>query len=116
MTTLKTKKQRRIRRHFRVRSKIIGTADCPRLAFFRSNKQVYAQIIDDTARKTLLGLSSMKTSTKGRKTKAEELGVAIAKEAIAKGIKKVCFDRGGFLYTGTVKAFADSARKGGLTF
>ena len=106
----------RKRAHARIRSKISGTADRPRLAFFKSNKNLYAQLIDDTASKTLVGVSSLKSSKKKSSEKAVELGEMLAKEASSKGIKEVVFDRGGFRYMGVVKIFADTARSGGLKF
>lgn len=106
----------RKRRHNRVRSCISGTPECPRLSFYRSNKQVYAQLIDDVASNTIVGLSSLKSSGKGSVAKAYEMGLEIANRAKDKGITKVVFDRGGFMYTGSVKAFADAAREGGLHF
>lgn len=106
----------RKRRHNRIRSRVSGTAECPRLSFFRSNKQVYAQLIDDVAGVTLVGTSSLKSEEKGSVAKANAIGLEIATRAKEKGIGKVIFDRGGFMYTGSVKAFADAARKGGLNF
>ena len=93
-----------------------GTNDRPRLAFFRSNKNVYAQIIDDGAGKTLIGLSSLKSPRQGAVLNAEKMGGDIAARAVKSGIKQVVFDRGGFVYTGSVRAFADAARAGGLQF
>ena len=107
---------KRIRRHRRIRAQMSGTLEKPRLAFFRSNKHVYAQIIDDTAGKTVIGLSSILSDNKGAVANAEQLGTDIAKKAAEKKITKVVFDRGGFTYTGSVKSFADAARKGGLKF
>lgn len=111
-----TKLQQRNRRHIRIRAKIHGTADKPRLAFFRSNKQVYAQIIDDDKGITLCATNSLKSKGLGLRARAEELGKQIAEEAKKNKITSICFDRGGFLYTGSVKAFADAARSGGLKF
>jgi large subunit ribosomal protein L18 len=102
----------RKRRHSRIRAKIFGTAERPRLAVFKSNRYIYGQIIDDSKGKTLVANSSL---GKG-KTDAKAVGVEIAKLAKAKGFEKVVFDRGGFLYTGQVKLFADGAREGGLIF
>ena len=113
---MNTKILARKRRKAKSRAKgIVGTLDIPRLAFFRSNKNVYAQLIDDAKGNTLVGVSSLK-STKNGMEKSVELGVEIAKKAKEKKIGKVVFDKGGFLYTGNVKAFADSARNGGLIF
>ena len=111
-----TKVRKRRQRHQRIRARLSGTSEKPRLAFFRSNKHVYAQIIDDDAGKTILGISSLKSDDTGAVVNAERMGADIAKQAAAKKIKKVVFDRGGFTYTGSVKTFADAARKGGLEF
>lgn len=107
----------RLRRHRRVRGKISGTAEYPRLDVFRSSKHIYAQIIDDVSGTTLVAASSLDKGFEGLGGNAEaaaKVGEAIAEKAIAKGIKKVVFDRGGFVYHGRVKALADGARKGGL--
>ena len=112
------KKQNREKRRRRIRATVRGTADRPRLAFFRSNKQVYAQLIDDTTGSTLVGLStrSMDGGLKGAVARAEQLGKDMAAQAKEHNITAVVFDRGGFVYTGSVRAFADAARAGGLTF
>ena len=102
----------RIQRHRRIRMRVSGTPEKPRLAFFRSNKHLYAQIIDDTVGKTLVGISV----PKGGEESARKMGDAVAKQAAEKDITKVVFDRGGFVYTGTVKLFAEAARAGGLQF
>ena len=102
----------RIQRHRRIRARVSGTPERPRLAFFRSNKWLYAQIIDDTAGKTLVGISA----PKGGKENARQMGNTVAEQAAKKDITKVVFDRGGFLYTGSVKQFAEAAREGGLEF
>lgn len=107
---------KRAQRHRRVRARVSGTPEKPRLAFFRSNKHTYAQIIDDVAGKTLLGVSSIKSDSGGAVKNAEQMGNDIAKQATKKNIKKVVFDRGGFAYTGSVKVFADAVRKGGIEF
>ncbi len=113
------KQEKRKRRHKRVRVKIFGTGARPRLSVFRSNRFVWAQLIDDEERKTLAYASS-KELAKGKKDKgiksAEETGKLIAKRAHAKKIEKVVFDRGGYKYHGLIKALADGARKGGLKF
>jgi large subunit ribosomal protein L18 len=115
MSLNQKKTENRIRRHARVRAKVFGTAALPRLAVFKSNNAVYAQMIDDVHGVTLAAASSLKL--KGpMKTRAEKVGAAIAEAGIAKKISKVVFDRGGFLYTGNIKALADAARKAGLTF
>jgi large subunit ribosomal protein L18 len=112
----------RIRRHARVRQKISGTADRPRLAVFRSLNHIYAQVIDDAAGNTLVAASTLdveiKDDSKGKKKtgRAELVGALLAKRAKEKGISLVAFDRGGFKYQGRVKALADAARKGGLKF
>lgn len=105
----------RQQRHRRIRAKISGTATRPRLSFFRSSKHVYAQLIDDETGTTLVGASSHKSSKKGATSQAEELGATVAKQALEKGVKQVVFDRGGFMYTGSVKTFADSVRSSGIT-
>lgn len=110
MEKSKVKKQKRDRRHGRVRARLFGTPERPRLAVFRSNRYISAQIIDDINGKTLADGNSKRDGS------AEETGKAIAKKAIALGIKNVVFDRGGFLYMGNVKALADGARAQGLEF
>lgn len=106
-----------IRRQARVRKKIVGTKDRPRLSVYRSNAAIYAQLIDDTARKTIVGLSQKAVSLKGTKTTiAQALGNALAEKARAKKIKQVVFDKGAYAYHGRVKALAQGAREGGLEF
>jgi len=106
---------RREKIKYRIRKKVTGTTERPRLCIFRSNSEIYAQIIDDTTRKTLVSVSSLKTT--GTKTeRAKAVGAAIAKKAKAAGINNVVFDRNGFLYHGRVKALADGARENGLQF
>ena len=107
---------KRNRRHARIRSTISGTAKVPRLSVFKSNKHISAQIIDDVSGKTLASSHSRDVAGKTMLQKSALVGEAIATKAIAKKIKKIIFDRGGFIYTGNVKALADGARKGGLTF
>ena len=114
MSTNQTDK--RIVRHRRIRSKISGTAECPRLAVFRSNKFMYAQIIDDKKAETIVSSDTKKSKAKTPVEQAAEVGEEIAKLAKEKKITKVVFDRGGFAFAGAVKALADSAREGGLTF
>jgi large subunit ribosomal protein L18 len=105
------------RRHRRVRKKIRGTAERPRLAVYRSNRHIYAQVIDDVAGRTLAAASSLATSNGGDpKAKAKEVGQALAKNAKAAGITRVSFDRGGFQYHGRIAAVAEGAREGGLEF
>ncbi len=108
---------KRDRRHRRIRAKVFGTAEKPRLAVFKSNKGVFAQLIDDEKGATLAAISSMQVKAgKTVSEKAFETGKEIAKLADGKKIKKVVFDRGGFIYTGKIKAVADGAREAGLSF
>ena len=111
------KNEARLRRHRRVRGKISGTAERPRLAVFRPSKHIYAQIIDDVAGVTLASASSMDKGFEGfggNIEAATKVGNAVAKKALEKGIDTVVFDRGGFVYHGRVKALAEGAREGGL--
>ena len=106
-------------RHDRVRRKISGTAECPRLCVFRSNTNVYAQIIDDVAGKTLVSASTLDKDVETKhanKEAAKEVGTLIAKKAAEKNIKTVVFDRGGYIYHGVIKELAEAAREGGLEF
>lgn len=118
----KQKREARERRHLRVRKKVSGTPDCPRLNVYRSNKHVFAQIIDDVKGHTLVSASTTEEDVKARmadKTKteqAEEIGKLVAKRALDAGVKQVVFDRGGYQYHGRVKALADAAREAGLEF
>ena len=114
MTT--KKEQRRIKIKYRVRNKISGTAARPRLSVFRSNKQIYAQVIDDETAKTLVSASSLGMKAMPKKEQAAKVGEALAQKAIEAGITTVVFDRNGYLYHGRVKELADGARKGGLKF
>lgn len=114
MTTI-SRKQKRAVRHNRVRAKIIGTSARPRLAVFRSNRFIYAQLIDDTQGTTLAAATSQGMKG-GMQESASKVGAAIAKAALEKKITAAVFDRGGFSYTGTIKALADGAREGGLEF
>lgn len=116
IVTLKTKSELRARRHRRVRAKVKGTAERPRMAVFRSNRALYVQIIDDTKGATLASADSRKMTKKNMKEQAAALGEAIAESAKKKGITAVVFDRGGFTFTGRVQALADSARAHGLIF
>ncbi|MBI5457748.1 50S ribosomal protein L18 [Candidatus Kaiserbacteria bacterium] len=111
-----SKTQQRIRRHKRVRAKVIGTETRPRLSVFKSNTRLVAQIIDDTKGVTIAAVSSGSEKGKTPRERAEAAATTIAKLASGKGIKAVVFDRGGFQYLGTVKAFADAARAAGLEF
>ena len=108
----------RVIRHVRVRKKISGTPDMPRLSVYRSNKHIQAQIIDDTKGATLVASSSvaLKLANGSNMEAAAKVGEDLAAKALAKGIKKVAFDRAGYLYHGRVAALADAARKGGLDF
>ena len=113
------RKAERVRRHKRVRRKISGTAECPRLSVFRSNSNLYVQVIDDTKGITLVQASTLDKEVKTKhsnKEAAKEIGTLIAKRAIEKNIKTVVFDRGGYIYHGVVKELADAAREGGLNF
>ncbi len=118
MITKPDKNKVRQKRHRRVRAKISGTAECPRLNIYRSNKNIYAQIIDDVAGVTLVSASALdKEIPEGTKTEqATAVGRLIAERAKAKGIERVVFDRGGYLYHGRVAALADAAREHGLDF
>ena len=111
-------RQKRIKR---IRKKIAGTSECPRLRVFKSAKHIYAQIIDDTRGTTLVSSSSLMSEVaeaglKGKVAKAAKVGLIIAEKAKASGIEKVVFDRGGYIYHGRVKALSDGAREGGLNF
>ena len=113
------RKLERVRRHVRVRRKISGTAECPRLCVFRSNSNLYVQIIDDVKQTTLAQASTLDKEVKTKhsnKEAAKEVGSLIAKRALEKNIKSVVFDRGGYIYHGVVKELADAAREGGLNF
>ena len=115
-TKIREKKHKRMRGHMR------GTAECPRLAVFRSNKHMYAQIIDDSEGRTLVSASTLQADVKDGLTytdnveAAAKVGKVIGEKAVQAGIKKVVFDRGGFIYQGKVKALADAAREAGLEF
>lgn len=116
MTTLTTR-QARERRHRRVRGKIAGTAERPRLAVFRSNRGIFAQLVDDESATTLAAASWKTVDQSGSKTdQAREVGKALAAAAKERGIGRCVFDRGGYLYHGRVKALAEGAREGGLEF
>ena len=110
------KLQKRTRRHARIRARISGNTSMPRLSVFKSNKHISAQIIDDVNAVTLVSTHSREVKGKNMMEKSEMVGKSIAEKAIAKKINAVVFDRGGFIYTGNVKALADGARKGGLKF
>ena len=109
----------RKRRHLRVRTKISGTTECPRLCVYRSNTNIYAQIIDDVAGETIVSASTLDKAVKTKhanKEAAKEVGALVAKKAIEKNIKTVVFDRGGYIYHGVVKELAEAAREAGLEF
>ena len=108
----------RIKRHIRLRKKISGTPECPRLSVFRSNAHIHAQVIDDVNGVTLAAASSvsLKLANGGNKEAAEAVGRAIAEAALAKKIEKVVFDRGGYIYHGRIQVLADAARAAGLKF
>jgi large subunit ribosomal protein L18 len=113
------KVERRTKIRFRIRKSIEGNSSCPRLAVFRSNKQIYAQLIDDLAGKTIAAAGSLKNETAQKVNKIEQaklIGKEIAEKAIKAGVTTVVFDRGGYLYHGRVKSLADSARENGLKF
>ncbi len=112
-----TKEQRRLKIKKGIRGKISGTTERPRLSVFRSNKQIYAQVIDDTTGRTLAAASSLKMEEKApKKEMAAKVGEMIAKNAQEAGIQTVVFDRNGYLYHGRIKELADAARNGGLKF
>ena len=106
----------RQRIHQRIRRKLAGTAERPRLNVYRSLNHIYAQVIDDQTGQTLASASSIKLKTGGNVAAAREIGKKVAELAVEKGIKKVVFDRGGYLYHGRIKALADAAREAGLEF
>ncbi len=111
-----TKKDQRERRHKRIRARVSGVSNKPRLSVYRSNKAIYAQIIDDDAGRTLVAEHSLKDTKKGTEETARTVGARLAKSAKEKKIETVVFDRGGFAYHGRVKALAEGAREGGLKF
>ena len=117
-----SRKEVRAKKHMRIRNRFSGTAERPRLAVFRSNNHMYAQIIDDTVGNTLVSASTLAKEVKSELEKtnnveaAAYLGTVIAKRAVEKGIKEVVFDRGGFIYQGKIAALADAAREAGLEF
>jgi large subunit ribosomal protein L18 len=113
---VKTSLQKRLARHHRIRMRITGTDSCPRLAIYRSNASIYAQLIDDVSGRTLVSSSDLKLKSGNKIEHAKKVGADIAKKAIDAGIKTCVFDRGGFLYAGRVAALADAAREGGLKF
>ena len=119
MITKTNRKAERERRHARVRRKISGTAECPRLCVYRSNSNLYVQVIDDVNGNTLVQASTLDkevTTKHSNKEAAKEVGALIAKRALEKNIESVVFDRGGYIYHGVVKELAEAAREGGLKF
>lgn len=117
MISKKATRRKTIR--MRIRKRISGTSDCPRLSVYRSNKQIYAQVIDDLSGRTLVSASSREiTATEkiNKTNQAEQVGKLIAEKATAAGVQTVKFDRGGYLYHGRIKSLADAARNGGLKF
>ena len=122
MVSKKSRSEVRVNKHRKLRNHISGTAERPRLAVFRSNNHMYAQIIDDTVGNTLVSASTLQKEVKAELEKTDNvdaaayLGTVIAKRAIEKGITTVVFDRGGFIYQGKIKALADAAREAGLEF
>ena len=122
MVSKESRQEIRVKKHMRIRNRFSGTAERPRLAVFRSNNHMYAQIIDDTVGNTLVSASTLEKEIKAELEKtnnvdaAAYLGTVIAKRAIEKGIKEVVFDRGGFIYQGKIAALADVAREAGLEF
>ena len=119
MVSKTDRKAERTRRHIRVRRKVSGTVECPRLCVYRSNSNIYAQVIDDVAGNTLASASTLDKEVKTKhanKEAAKEVGALIAKRCKAKKIEEVVFDRGGYIYHGVVKELAEAAREGGLNF
>ncbi len=119
MITKTNRKLERQRRHVRVRRKISGTAECPRLCVFRSNNNIFVQVIDDVAGNTLVAASTLDKEVKTKHANVEaakEVGALIAKRAMEKNIENVVYDRGGYIYHGVVKAVAEAAREAGLKF
>lgn len=116
MSTSSEKVTQRTRRHARIRSRVSGTATCPRLAVFRSNRFIYAQLIDDESQKTIAAADSRRSKHTASADQAKEVGTAIAAVAKTQKIEHIVFDRGGFRYQGAIAALADGAREGGLLF
>ena len=114
------RQKKRVRRHLRVRKKVSGTSERPRLSVYRSEKNIYAQIIDDVAGKTLISASSLDKefgeALGSNKEAAKKVGELVAKKALDKGIKSVVFDRGGYIYHGRIQELAEGAREAGLEF
>ena len=122
MVSKESRQEIRAKKHMKIRNRFSGTAERPRLAVFRSNNHVYAQVIDDVAGKTLVSASTLEKDIKAELKNTDDtdaatkVGEIVAKRALEKGIKAVVFDRGGYIYHGTVKALADAAREAGLEF
>jgi large subunit ribosomal protein L18 len=122
MVSKESRTEIRVKKHLKLRNRFTGTPERPRLAVFRSNNHMYAQIIDDTVGNTLVAASTLQKDVKAELQKTNDvaaaayLGNVIAKKALEKGIKAVVFDRGGFIYQGKIKALADAAREAGLEF
>ena len=122
MVSKESRQEVRVKKHMRIRNRFSGTAERPRLAVFRSNNHMYAQIIDDTVGNTLVSASTLEKEIKAELEKtnnvdaAAYLGIVIAKRALEKGITEVVYDRGGFIYQGKIAALADAAREAGLQF
>ena len=122
MVSKESRQKVRVKKHMKMRNRFSGTAERPRLAVFRSNNHMYAQIIDDTVGNTIVAASTLEKDVKAQLEKTNDvnaaayLGTVIAKRAMDKGIKTVVFDRGGFIYQGKVKALAEAAREAGLEF
>lgn len=122
MVNKESRSEIRVKKHIKLRNRFTGTPERPRLAVFRSNNHMYAQIIDDTVGNTLVAASTLEKDVKAELQKTNDvaaaayLGSVIAKKALEKGIKAVVFDRGGFIYQGKIKALADAAREAGLEF
>ena len=122
MVSKESRQEVRVKKHMRIRNRFSGTAERPRLAVFRSNNHMYAQLIDDTVGNTLVSASTLEKEVKAELEKtnnvdaAAYVGTVIAKRAIEKGIEEVVFDRGGFIYQGKIAALADAAREAGLKF
>ena len=122
MINKESRSEVRAKKHLKIRNRFSGTAERPRLAVFRSNNHMYAQVIDDSEGKTLVAASTLEKAVKSELKKTNDIdaaayvGKVIAERAIAAGIKEVVFDRGGFIYQGKIKALADAAREAGLEF
>jgi large subunit ribosomal protein L18 len=122
MVSKESRSEIRVKKHIKIRNRFTGTPERPRLAVFRSNNHMYAQIIDDTVGNTLVSASTLDKDVKAELQKTNDvaaaayLGTVIAKKALEKGLKAVVFDRGGFIYQGKIKALADAAREAGLEF